>query len=180
MGAVWDGYSGDSYSLIGGWGIFDAIDMCNALGIEPIVTTTSSSTPAELADLVEYCWGGSDTPMGKRRLADGHPQPYRVRFFELGNEQYNTQFVPQVAAMEARARSLALNGTLRYIFPDNNGLNGADVDRAKKLGIDAQIAADIHVGSGGAVPQAASLFARRPDFKQSAVNFETNVRSMSR
>ena len=104
--------------------------MCNALGIEPILTTTSSSTPAELADLLEYCHGdAAGTPMGRRRAADGHPAPYAVRFFELGNEQYNDQFVAQVAAMEARAAALGLpHGTLAYLFPSNGGLSSRDVD----------------------------------------------------
>lgn len=122
VGAVWNAYSGNSYSLIGGWGPFEVIDMCNALDIEPVITTTSSSSAAELADLVEYCHGdGESTPMGRRRVADGHPAKYNVSFFELGNEQYNGQFVSQVAAMEARAFALGLpNGTMKYLFPDNN------------------------------------------------------------
>ena len=150
--------------------------MANALQIEPIFTSTSSSSPTELADLVEYCHGDAvTTPFGRKRAADGHPLPYRVRFFELGNEQYNTRFVEQVQAMEARAATLGLNGTLTYIFPDNGGLRGKDIDAAKALGIDAQIAADIHVGAGGGLDQAAGLFASRTDFHQSAVNLETNV-----
>jgi hypothetical protein len=31
---------GDSYSLIGGWGPFNFIDMCAALGIEPPLMTS--------------------------------------------------------------------------------------------------------------------------------------------
>jgi hypothetical protein len=95
-----------------------------------------------------------------------------------------------------RVASLDLNGTLRYIFPDNGGLNADsmqseairgnqrqseairgngglnadDVMKAKALGIDAQIAAEIHVGSGGGLDEAAHLFARHPDFHQTAVN----------
>ena len=88
-----------------------------------------------------------------------------------------------------RVASLDLNGTLRYIFPDNGGLNAIrgnqrqseairdncglnadDVMKAKALGIDAQIAAEIHVGAGGGLDEAAHLFARHPDFHQSAVN----------
>ena len=30
------------------------------------------------------------------RAADGHPAPYNIRVFELGNEQYNPHFVEQV------------------------------------------------------------------------------------
>jgi alpha-N-arabinofuranosidase len=55
-----------------------------ALGAEPVITTTETSSPAEFADLVEYCWGNDTTPMGKQRAADGHPDQYKLRFIELG------------------------------------------------------------------------------------------------
>ena len=60
------------------------IDMCNALGIEPVITTTETTTAKEFADLVEYCHGDATTPMGKKRVADGHPKTYDVKYFELG------------------------------------------------------------------------------------------------
>lgn len=62
--------------------------MCVALGITPIVTTTENETPEGFADLVEYCHGDASTKMGKQRIeVDGHPAPYNVTIFELGNEQ---------------------------------------------------------------------------------------------
>ena len=36
-----------------------------------------------------------------------------------------------------------MGGKLHYIFPSNGGLNPADTVKAKALGIDAQMAADI-------------------------------------
>ena len=69
-----------------------------------------------------------------------------------GNEQYNEQFVEQVAAMEARAKQVGMGGKLHYIFPSNGGLNPADTVKAKALGIDAQMAADIHVSQHSAHP----------------------------
>ena len=29
-------------------------------------------------------------------MADGHPDPYKLRFIELGNEQYNSNYLEQV------------------------------------------------------------------------------------
>jgi alpha-L-arabinofuranosidase len=40
--------------------------------------------------------------MGAKRAADGHAEQYKVKYFELGNEQYNANYVEQVAAMEAK------------------------------------------------------------------------------
>lgn len=175
IGAVWNAYSGNSYSLIGGWGPFEVIDMAVAMGAEPIITTTSSSTPESFGDLVEYCWGNETTAMGKKRVADGHPSKYQLKYVELGNEQYNEQFVEQVAAMEARAKKVGMGGKLHYIFPSNGGLNPADTVKAKALGIDSQMAADIHVGGGGGVEVAVADFKTEGDFKISAINQETNA-----
>jgi alpha-L-arabinofuranosidase len=75
---------------------------------QPIVTTAAESTisgsrdataaingptdpepviccePDEMADLIEYCWADANFTWGRLRIADGHPEPYRVRFVELG------------------------------------------------------------------------------------------------
>lgn len=74
--------------------------MCDEAGIEPVVTTTAQwgdemgksptptcCSPEDMADLIEYCWGDGTTTWGKTRIADGHPQPYKLRYIELGNEQ---------------------------------------------------------------------------------------------
>ena len=68
------------------------IDLCNALDIEPVITTTDTSSAQDLAELVEYCWGNFSTVMGKKRLADGHGEKYRIKYFELGNGGRGTVF----------------------------------------------------------------------------------------
>ena len=40
----------------------------------------------EARDLVEYCNGGTDTPWGAKRAANGHPAPYGIRYWEMDNE----------------------------------------------------------------------------------------------
>lgn len=37
---------------------------------------------------VEYLNGSVDTPFGKKRAEDGHPEPFGIKFFELENEVY--------------------------------------------------------------------------------------------
>lgn len=152
------------------------IDLCNAAGIEIIITLSENQSPEDWADLVEYCWGNSSTTWGAQRAADGHPDPYRVTIFELGNEQYNDAFVDQMQAMETRAAGLGMAGMLRYMFPTNEGLNAADAARAQALNLPIQnIMPDIHIGGGGAIPVAEADFAALPNFPQSAINCETNA-----
>jgi len=173
-------------SELAGWGPFEVIDMCAALDIEPIITLAYDVNDAgDWADLVEYAFGDPTTTWGFRRHADGHPSAYNVSVFELGNEQYNPDFVDQVAAMEARAAQLnaAKKNTvppLHYMFPSNAGLSAADAHRAMDLKLPiSRIMPDIHVGAKGAVEAAATLFAHPvvPGFAQSAINCETNAGS---
>lgn len=68
IGAHWDSYNGKAYNLIGGWGPFEMIDYAAALGAEPIITTTMTSTPEEFADLIDYCFSNSSTLLGKKEI----------------------------------------------------------------------------------------------------------------
>jgi len=182
IGASWDSYGGNAYNLIGGWGPFEMIDYATALGAEPIITTTMTSTPDEFADLVDYCWANTSTAMGRKRVQDGHPEPYKLSFIELGNEQYNSNYLEQVAAMEKRAVAVGAAGKLHYIFPDNGGLSGGDVAKAAALKLGNRLVTDLHVGAGGALPVASGLFAAHAKgglTDDAAVNFETNAATHS-
>ena len=44
-------------------------------------------TPQDMADFIEYANGPAESPWGKKRAADGHPAPYRLKYLELGNEE---------------------------------------------------------------------------------------------
>ena len=156
-----------------GWGPFHLIDMCNMLEIEPVVTTFAVPVdPEDMADFVEYTYGNASTKWGKMRIDAGHPQPYRWRFIELGNEQYNYLFVDQVKAMEARAEALGMAKYFYYIFPDNSGVNSSDLDRTKALDLGDHLVVDIHDGATGGVSVAQALLQNFPTW--GSVNAETN------
>jgi alpha-L-arabinofuranosidase len=70
-------------------GIDEFMTMCRLLDIEPYVAVNSGFGEARsAADLVEYTNGSSQTPMGKLRAANGHPEPYGVKYWGIGNEMY--------------------------------------------------------------------------------------------
>lgn len=57
------------------------------LSAQPMLTLNLAwSSPEESAQWVEYCNGSADTEYGRRRAENGHPEPYHVRFWSLGNE----------------------------------------------------------------------------------------------
>ena len=76
----------------GGWtskyfGTDEFIRFCRELQVEPLICVNDGSgTAEEAARWVEYCNGSTDTPMGALRAANGHPEPYNVRYWEIGNE----------------------------------------------------------------------------------------------
>jgi alpha-L-arabinofuranosidase len=76
------------------WGRIDSNDVgigefcqfCELVKAEPLVCVSFSDGAASAADLVEYCNGSKETTWGARRAADGHPSPFQVKYWQLGNE----------------------------------------------------------------------------------------------
>ncbi|GHT94162.1 hypothetical protein FACS1894141_0300 [Spirochaetia bacterium] len=68
-------------------GIDDFIALCREINAEPYLTINLAwNSPEESAQWVEYCNGSTDTEWGKKRAERGHPEPYRVKYWSLGNE----------------------------------------------------------------------------------------------
>jgi alpha-L-arabinofuranosidase len=76
------------------------IAMCRAVGAEPVIVV-NIGTPnwnrdvldndflQEVLDWIEYCNGPADSKWGKVRAANGHPQPYNVKYWEIDNETWH-------------------------------------------------------------------------------------------
>ncbi|MBM4086379.1 MAG: hypothetical protein FJ272_16460 [Planctomycetes bacterium] len=100
------------------FGTDEFMRLCRELGAEPMITVNWSAGPSEAAAWVEYCNGDATTPQGRQRAANGHPEPYRVGYWELGNETYNKAMVKAYAetvpgfahAMKAADPSIQLGG----------------------------------------------------------------------
>src|SRR5205085_5507287 len=59
------------------------------LGAEPSITVNvegRGATAAEAAAWVEYCTGAATSKYGAMRAANGHPSPFGVKLWEVGNE----------------------------------------------------------------------------------------------
>ncbi|MGH9845420.1 MAG: alpha-L-arabinofuranosidase C-terminal domain-containing protein [Blastocatellia bacterium] len=70
-------------------GIDEYIVLCRKLGAEPYITVNfGTGTPEEAAQWVEYCNGRPGTEMGRLRAQNGHPEPYNVKLWSVGNEEY--------------------------------------------------------------------------------------------
>jgi alpha-L-arabinofuranosidase len=70
-----------------GFGIEDFLQYCEAAGFEAAFAVNIEETPQDMADMVEYLKGDTTTYWGKQRAKNGHPAPYKVKYFEIGNEE---------------------------------------------------------------------------------------------
>jgi alpha-N-arabinofuranosidase len=65
------------------------LNLCEMVDAVPLICVNAGDgTPEEARRWVEYCNGSEDTPLGKKRADNGHPEPYGVRYWEIGNELY--------------------------------------------------------------------------------------------
>ena len=70
-------------------GTDEFLTLCRLLGVDPYITVNAGFGDAWSArELVEYTNGAVSTPMGKWRAANGHPQPYNVKLWGIGNEPW--------------------------------------------------------------------------------------------
>jgi alpha-N-arabinofuranosidase len=70
-------------------GLHDFIALCRLVGGEPDLAIDSGFGSArEAAEQVEYCNGSVNTRMGRMRAENGHPEPFNIRQWTIGNEMY--------------------------------------------------------------------------------------------
>ncbi len=76
------------------FGTDEFLHLCRLVGAEPVLTAnTATGTPEEFAAWVEYCNGDADTKYGALRAANGHPEPYRVKNWGIGNTDENVWWI---------------------------------------------------------------------------------------
>ena len=70
-------------------GTDEFLTLCRLLGVDPYITVNAGFGDAWSArQLVEYTNGAATTPMGKWRAQNGHPAPYHIKFWGVGNEAW--------------------------------------------------------------------------------------------
>jgi len=72
-------------------GMDEFMTLCKLIGVEPYITVNAGFEDAHsAAQEVEYMNGPVSSPMGALRAKDGHPAPYGVKYWDIGNEPYGT------------------------------------------------------------------------------------------
>jgi len=91
---IWGGYS-DYY----GFGTHEFMELTRQLGADPLVVLPAPNTDAESVryamDWVHYLIDPPTTELGSLRAKNGHPDPYRVPYFQIDNEPMNNNFTAE-------------------------------------------------------------------------------------
>jgi alpha-L-arabinofuranosidase len=81
-------YAGHWYPYsTNGWGIVDFLVFSEAAGFEYIPTFNMDERPEDMAAFIQYCKGDAKSEWGEKRVVDGHPEPFALRYIQLGNEE---------------------------------------------------------------------------------------------
>ncbi|RYP56788.1 hypothetical protein DL769_009855 [Monosporascus sp. CRB-8-3] len=87
--------------------------------VEPYLCLNfGTGTLDEALAWVEYCNGTRDTYWANRRRANGHPEPYRVKYWALGNEVWGPWQVLQMTKEDYAKKAAQWAKALRLLDPD--------------------------------------------------------------
>jgi alpha-N-arabinofuranosidase len=91
---------------------------CGTAGVEPVLCLNmGTGTLDEALAWVEYCNGSGDTYWANQRRANGHAEPYGVRYWGLGNEMYGDWQIGQRTAAEYATQAKQWAKALKYLDP---------------------------------------------------------------
>ncbi len=72
-------------------GLDEFMTLCRLIHVEPYISVNAGFGDSHsAAEEVEYMNGSTATHMGAMRAQNGHPQPYHVKFWNIGNEPWGS------------------------------------------------------------------------------------------
>lgn len=110
------------------FGTDEFIQLCRDCGAEPMININLKDTLENALDWVEYCNGSADTVWGAKRAANGHAEPYNVKYWVIDNEPmiggekkgYAPVLYPLLAAEFARAMKKKEPAIETFIMGNHN------------------------------------------------------------
>jgi len=136
------GHNGSwGYRATDGMGLLEFLMWCQDMGAEPLLAVYAGYSldgdhidagpllkpyVDDALDEIEYVIGGTNTYWGAKRAADGHPEPFKLKYVEIGNEDwfdrshsYDGRFNQFRTAIEAKYPQLICISTIsRKQFPE--------------------------------------------------------------
>jgi alpha-N-arabinofuranosidase len=131
-----------NYQSSDGMGLLEFLGWCEDLHMQPVLAVYAGYSLAQehvnpgsdlepyvqdALDELEYVTGGPDTKWGAQRVKDGHPEPFKLTYVEIGNEDwfdrsgsYDDRYAQFFKAIKAKYPDLQLIATapVKSVKPD--------------------------------------------------------------
>ncbi len=100
-------------------GVDELLQMCqDILGVEPYwCINTGFGEPRSGGELVEYVNGAATTEWGAKRAANGHVVPYKVHYWNVGNEMYGHWQLGHMSLEQYTAKHTLFADAIRKVDP---------------------------------------------------------------
>lgn len=101
------------------FGTDEFLRLCETLGAEPWININMlSGSVAEMKDWMEYCNREQPTDLANERARNGHPRPYNVKYWGIGNEVWagGGTMTPQTYLDEYRRFASAMPSFTTDVF----------------------------------------------------------------
>ena len=101
------------------FGVDEFMAWCARVGVEPMMATNlGTGTLTGAIELLEYCTVEAASRYATLRAAHGHPEPYRVRTWCLGNEMDGPWQIGHQSADEYGRKAAEVARAMRMIDPE--------------------------------------------------------------
>ncbi len=99
-------------------GTLEFIELCRAVGAEPLLCVNMGSGTAEEAmHWVEYCNGTGNTEYANLRRSHGYEEPFGVKFWGLGNEMYGDWQMGALSAEDYAKKAVDFARAMKFADP---------------------------------------------------------------
>jgi alpha-L-arabinofuranosidase len=99
-------------------GVEEFIQLTRYVNAEPLICVRwTGKTPQDAASEVEYFNGAADTHWGRVRAQNGHVEPYRVKYWQIGNEIGGAKYDESVKAFAEAMKRVDPNIKILSSFP---------------------------------------------------------------
>ncbi|SHN23433.1 alpha-L-arabinofuranosidase C-terminal domain-containing protein [Gracilibacillus kekensis] len=100
------------------FGTDEFIKLCEKIGSEPyICTNAGTGTAEEMSDWVEYCNLENEGQYAKWRIKNGHQEPFNVKYWSIGNENYGSWEIGAKSAEEWGRLVLESAKMMKHVDP---------------------------------------------------------------
>ena len=100
------------------FGMDEFMAFCAELATEPYLVVNSGQGDVQLAvEELQYANGPADSPMGQMRAQNGHPEPYGVKWWGIGNEMYGDWQLGHMPLEEYVKKHIAFAEAMRQQDP---------------------------------------------------------------